>query len=157
MTTIKQFTGEHRFLSNFFPSPISDGRFTWPTVEHRFQALKTLDQVDQAAIRVADTPGKAKRMGRKVTIREDWEQIKLDVMGESLEMKFGQNPDLAALLIATGGATLEEGNTWGDTFWGIDLRTGKGENWLGTLLMVERAFLLTAKRRAFLLAAKRGS
>ena len=33
---------------------------------------------------------------------------------------------------------LVEGNYWGDTFWGIC--NGEGTNWLGILLMAERAY-----------------
>ena len=49
--------------------------------------------------------------------------------------KFTQNPDLAKRLLDTGDEILEEGNTWHDTYWGVDLKTGEGKNMLGSILM----------------------
>ena len=135
MESINVFSGEFRWLSNFFPSQIDDGERIWPTVEHRFQALKTLDHEAQEAIRFLETPGKAKRAGRKIKIRSGWHLIRIDVMRDCLRMKFAQNPVLRQKLIDTGESFLMEGNTWGDTFWGVDLKTGEGANKLGFLLM----------------------
>lgn len=84
-------------------------------------------------------------MGRRVKLRPDWEQVKTAVMEEVVRAKFTQNPDLAALLLSTGDAELIEGNTWGDTCWGVDLRTGRGENRLGRILMKVRAELAAAQ------------
>lgn len=50
-----------------------------------------------------------------------------------------QHYDLAQKLIATGNAYLEEGNQWGDKFWGTV--NGNGENMLGKILMKERDIL----------------
>jgi len=55
--------------------------------------------------------------------------------------KFLGNGDLRDQLLATGDAELVEGNTWGDTYWGVDSRSGKGENMLGKILMETREFL----------------
>ena len=60
-------------------------------------------------------------------------------MAELLDCKFTQNPVLKLKLIETGSKKLIEGNTWGDTFWGMSSRTGKGRNALGQLLMKLRA------------------
>jgi predicted NAD-dependent protein-ADP-ribosyltransferase YbiA (DUF1768 family) len=57
-----------------------------------------------------------------------------------LALKFS-DPVLREMLLDTGDAILEEGNMWNDTFWGIDLNTGKGQNHLGRLLMERRAEL----------------
>ena len=46
-----------------------------------------------------------------------------------------------ANLLATGKATLVEGNSWGDTFWGVC--RGKGKNMLGKILMRVRKRLAT--------------
>ena len=64
--------------------------------------------------------------------------VRLDIMENVVRAKFMQNPYLAARLVATGTMPLEEGNRWGDTFWGVDVRTGKGENNLGKILMKVR-------------------
>ena len=73
--------------------------------------------------------------GRKVTLRPDWEEIKLEAMREVVHVKF-LAPDLRRYLLNTGDATLIEGNYWNDTFWGMC--RGIGENHLGRILMAER-------------------
>lgn len=137
---INKFDGQFAFLSNFFPSCIigEDG-FAYPTVEHYFQAQKTYDMQKRYSISLADTPGKAKRMGRKVELREDWEQIKDSVMLFAIRQKF-KDPDLAQKLLATKDTELIEGNHWGDTYWGVDVNKG-GENHLGKILMQVRTEL----------------
>ena len=139
---ITSFQGTFAFLSNFFPIPVMlDGR-TYPTVEHGFQAAKTEREEEREAIRWASTPGRAKRLGRKVALRPDWDAIKVDVMLDLLRQKFS-DPVLHQRLLATGDAPLIEGNTWGDCFWGCVLEKGKwvGENTLGRLLMQVRGEL----------------
>ena len=133
---INSFEGEYAFLSNFYEHPISNGVITFPTNEHYFQAMKTLEDDERLAIARAATPGQAKRMGRSVKLRPDWESIKLDVMETAVRIKFTA-PELAAKLIATGDEELVEGNWWNDTFWGVC--NGVGENHLGKILMKVRA------------------
>ena len=133
---ITMFSGEHRWLSNFYvvPGGVTYYGMTAPTTEHLFAAVKTIDPAQRAAILSADSPGKAKRIGRKVDLRPDWEDIKIGVMREILYSKFANNTELRQKLIDTGERALIEGNTWGDTFWGVDTRTGIGQNHLGQLL-----------------------
>jgi ribA/ribD-fused uncharacterized protein len=133
---INSFEGEYAFLSNFYEHPISNGVITFPTNEHYFQAMKTLEDDERLAIARAATPGQAKRIGRSVKLRPDWESIKLDVMETAVRIKF-TDPELAAKLIATGDEELIEGNWWNDTFWGVC--NGVGENHLGKILMKVRA------------------
>ena len=129
------FDGEFAFLSNFHPSPISDGNLIFPTVEHYFQAAKTTNMEEYKAIAAADTPGQAKRLGRKVTLRPDWEEVKDQVMLDALRKKFSDDK-LRSMLLATGEEYLIEGNTWGDKYWGVC--DGVGLNHLGKLLMQVR-------------------
>jgi ribA/ribD-fused uncharacterized protein len=131
---IKEFNKSTFFLSNFFPSKITFCGKEYPSVEHFYQAVKATDEEDHDAVMEAETPGKAKKIGRQIKMRDDWEFIKLDVMCLALRMKFS-DPSLKQQLLFTGDAELEEGNTWGDKFWGIDLVTGEGENMLGKALM----------------------
>lgn len=77
--------------------------------------------------------GEAKKLGRTVVLRPDWNEVKVSIMRNVLALKFRQNPDLREKLLATGEAELIEGNHWKDTFWGVC--NGVGENWLGKLLM----------------------
>lgn len=74
-------------------------------------------------------------------LRPDWEEVKIGIMEEIVRAKFTQNPHLAEKLLATGGQQIAEGNTWGDTCWGVDSRTGEGENHLGQILMQVRSEL----------------
>lgn len=137
MPTIKiaSFSGKYRFLSNFFPAVVEYEGIVYPSTEHAYQAAKTLDIEVRKEIAALPTAGKAKRAGYKVQLRDDWESVKIDVMHTLLESKFNI-PELRDKLLATENAHLEEGNTWGDTFWGtVD---GKGRNELGKLLMLVR-------------------
>lgn len=144
MNVINDFHGDHPYLSNFHPARIEWEGLTYPNAEAAFQAAKVLTAEERLPFTTAPA-GKAKRMGRRVKLRPDWEQVKTSVMEEVVRAKFTQNPDLAALLLSTGDAELIEGNTWGDTCWGVDLRTGRGENRLGRILMKVRAELAAAQ------------
>lgn len=136
---IDSFEGEYAFLSNFYPSKIYDFEGNeYPTVEHYFQAMKTMNPWERKKIAAAPTPGKAKQMGRRVNLRKDWEDIKLKVMKHAIMQKFS-DPDFRNPLIRTGDAELIEGNWWGDTYWGVC--NGVGENHLGQLLMEAREVL----------------
>lgn len=136
MDKIDRFDGEYRWLSNFAESAVEFEGIQYPTVEHAYQAAKTLSKNDRAVIAGASTPGLAKRMGQQVLLRKDWENIKLQVMGDLLVEKFTKHADLKQQLLDTGDTWLIEGNYWGDTFWGVC--RGKGENMLGLMLMFIR-------------------
>jgi|SRR5215472_9972582 len=129
---ISEFKGKYQFLSNFYPAPVRlDGLF-YRSVEHAYQAAKTNSPKEREDIRKTIKPGDAKRLGRKVTLRDDWEVVKLSVMMQLLQDKFSALP-YSVGLIATGDEELVEGNNWGDTFWGVC--AGQGENHLGKMLM----------------------
>ena len=138
---INKFEGEYAFLSNFAYSPISDGNIMFPTVEHYFQAAKTLNMKDYEAIAAADTPGQAKRLGRNVELREDWEKVKEQTMLDALRKKF-EKPSFRTRLLATNNEELVEGNYWHDNTWGDcycdHCKDIKGKNLLGKLLMQVR-------------------
>lgn len=109
---ITEFDGKYAFLSNFFYAPFVYDGIEYPTNEHFFQAMKTLDQEERKKIAAAATPGKAKRMGRQVQLREDWEEVKEAVMLKGLCLKFA-NEQLADWLLETGDKELIEENWWG--------------------------------------------
>ena len=131
---IIRFDGDYKFLSNFYPSKIVIGNNVYPTAEHAYQACKTLIPEERKLIRNASTPGRAKRLGRSITLRPDWNDIKSDVMYNLLKQKFSNNV-LKRKLLETSSKILVEGNWWNDKYWGVDLKTGKGKNILGKLLM----------------------
>jgi ribA/ribD-fused uncharacterized protein len=132
---ITSFSGEYRFLSNFWPAKVSYMDLDFPTVEHAFVAAKSDDPAFWRTVQQIPTPGSAKKLGRSVKLRDNWEQARVIVMHGLLQQKFHDNP-LRTKLLETRHVWLEEGNTWGDTFWGVC--NGVGENMLGKLLMLVR-------------------
>jgi ribA/ribD-fused uncharacterized protein len=128
---IESFKGYFRFLSNFWLAEVEFEETTYPCVENAYQAAKTLD-LETRKLFLGLTPGQAKAKGRSLEIRPDWESIKIPVMTQLVRSKF-QHPILKKQLLDTGDFELIEGNTWGDTFWGVC--NGKGENNLGKILM----------------------
>jgi ribA/ribD-fused uncharacterized protein len=134
---IEKFRGQYSFLSNMHPVRIPYQGLYYPSVEHAYQASKTLKQWDREPIRTNPDPVSAKKMGRQLQIRPDWEEVKLDIMRELLSLKFNY-PHLSQRLLQTNPKYLKEGNTWHDNFWGscTCLKCNDvGENHLGKLLM----------------------
>jgi len=134
---IEGLAGDFRFLSNFHPAPIEVDGLVFPTVEHAYQAAKTKDRNEKQFIAALPSPGSAKR--HLISVRDDWEQLKLSVMETLVELKFHTHEELRQKLCATGTCCIEETNTWGDRFWGVS--QGTGENHLGRILMRVRARL----------------
>jgi N-glycosidase YbiA len=133
---INSFRGAYRFLSNFYSSPITVGGILYPTVEHAYQAAKlppTHDVIHkQQEVARAPSPAAVKALGRRLSLRVDWEDIKIQVMEDLLIEKF-KDPNLRRRLLSTGTEELVEENWWGDRFWGV--YKGEGRNELGKALM----------------------
>ena len=163
---IKEFKGDYAFLSNFFLAlqevyhEYFARSFLYPSNEHYFQAMKTLDLGQHIAISNAPTPGIAKKMGSrrgfmmgngvlfKIVLRPDWNNIKLGVMSRGVEHKIRQHPNLLHLLLKTYPMDLQEGNWWGDDFWGVCFKRGKGYNHLGSIIKILRGILLSEHLKA---------
>lgn len=128
---ITKFAGEHFFLSNFYPCFIKHEGYIYPSVENAYQAYKTLD-LNARNVFLDCKPNKAKKIGQTLTLRPNWDIIKVPLMKGLLYQKFNK-PEFKELLLGTGDTELVEGNWWGDTFWGVC--HGEGKNVLGTLLM----------------------
>lgn len=128
---IDSFTGDYSFLSNFYSCKINYNGFSYLNTEAAFQAQKTLDRDIQKQFTNLN-PSQAKKLGRKIPLRKDWEEIKDTVMYEVCKVKFNI-PELKEKLIATQDAQLVEGNTWNDHYWGVC--NGYGKNQLGKILM----------------------
>jgi len=141
---ITEFKDENRFLSNFSPCTVEYAGLSFRSVEHAFVAAKTEDRGEQAHVQTL-TAGQAKRFGRNLNLRPSWDLMKIEVMRGLLEQKF-ELPEYKKLLIATGSQQIVEGNTWGDTFWGMvfnkDGELGEGNNNLGLILMEIRENLV---------------
>ena len=154
---IDSFTNDYRFLSNFYPVVINHDGIRYASVEHAYQAAKTLVlseryelsgtrwDVDLGRPVVGDpmSASAAKRYGNRVTLRPDWEFIKLDVMHQLVLAKF-QHPRLMRLLYDTVPFELVEGNAWNDRYWGVC--DGIGENHIGKILMAVRDELRATAR-----------
>lgn len=133
---IDSFAGEYRFLSNFWACSVwFEGKY-YPSSEHAYQAAKTQDESIRDYIAELKA-GQAKRFGKELKLRKDWEFVKDYMMLQILRDKFStENSELRKLLYHTGHQELIEGNTWGDTYWGVC--NGVGENKLGKMLMLVR-------------------
>ena len=139
---ISAFRGPHDFLSNFYAADVEFEGAEYPTIEHAFQAAKSLDFAERRAIKNAKTASEAKRMGRKIKRRADWFDISLVIMETLVRQKFTRYPELKSKLLETGDAKLIEGNNWNDRFYGAVYNTTSGEwvgeNHLGKILMKVR-------------------
>ncbi len=140
---IKRFEGPFRFLSNFSDVLLSYNGEFYDSVEHAYQAQKTWKLTERKPFTSKGlyswSAAKAKRKGRKLVLRDDWEHVKQSIMLDLLRKKF-QHVGYRASLKATSPCQLEEGNNHGDTYWGtVD---GVGENHLGKLLMQVRHEIL---------------
>lgn len=131
---IDKFRDKYFFLSNFFQTRVKYNGLEFKNNEAAFQAQKVLDVEEQLQFTQL-SPKEAKRRGRQVVLRADWEDVKDGIMEEIVRAKFSQHGNLKNKLLATGDAILIEGNTWNDRYWGVDIRTGEGQNRLGKILM----------------------
>ena len=110
---ITSFEGRYSFLSNFYAAQTQYEGFLYPTSEHAYQAAKS----ERIKILMAGTPDDAKHLGRKIELREDWEEVKDQIMYEIVKSKF-KNAGLARKLLNTKDERLCEGNYWHDNYWG---------------------------------------
>jgi len=136
MADILGFFKEYRFLSNFQLATVELDGLEYASTEHAYQAAKTLDAAERRRIREVQKPADAKRLGKRVKMRTDWEQVKIGVMKDLVLQKFSKHKELKEKLLATGDAYLEETNSWGDRVWGVS--GGVGQNHLGKILMEVR-------------------
>lgn len=132
--TIDRFKGEYDFLCNRFAC-----RFIWQglkysNVEAAFQSSKCENERERKAF-CDCSADKAALKGREVVPPAGWENERLGIMESVLTAKFSQNPMLMKRLVETGNRLLINGNSKGETYWGVDLYTWEGENVLGKLLM----------------------
>ena len=132
---IDNFKGEYFFLSNFYPTKIKYNGIQYLNNEAAFQAQKCTTMEDRIKFSSLN-PSDAKKLGRRIILRNDWESVKISIMREIVFEKFKQNPHLTEKLLDTGNIYLEEGNNWGDRIWGTV--NGVGRNELGKILMEVR-------------------
>jgi len=148
LKVIDRFVDDYAFLSNFYQCFITYKGITYSSAEAAFQAQKTLDVSEQVKF-ITMTPSEAKKFGRKVKLRDDWENVKYQIMYDIVLTKFTQNDHLKKLLLETGDAELVEGNWWNDTYWGRC--RGIGKNNLGKILTGVRSYIRSIQYAMYLL------
>lgn len=132
---ITEFKNDYRWLSNFAPVNITYKGIVYPSVEHAYMSAKSDDEGWKKFCANANNyAGDVKRKSRTVKLVANWEEIKVSVMEECLRQKFSKQP-FKSKLLSTGDVLLQEGNFWGDKFWGGCMKTGQGRNVLGELIM----------------------
>jgi len=134
-------------FSNFVPSKVVLDGVIYPTVEHAYQAAKTELVFQRAMIVQAETPGKAKKLGKHVTLRKDWEAIKYSIMLDLLKQKFDKYGKYTEVLLSTGDEPIAEGaEKWDDREWGLG-SDGSGKNLLGRALVEVREWIKKQKSK----------
>lgn len=143
MNKINSFRNEYFFLSNFYNCIVEIEGIKFNNAEAAFQAMKCEEKSDREIFKSLSA-SEAKRLGRRVKLRPNWNLLRMKYMKEIILDKFNRNSELKEKLLATGNAELIEGNTWNDKFWGVNIYTGVGENHLGKILMEVRKELRNA-------------
>lgn len=138
---INKFRGEYSWLSNFAKCEIVYKNTVYPSVENAYQSAKNNDE-EWKKFCSTENAIIVKKNSHKIILIENWNFIKLSIMEELLRQKFIFNDYYKKKLIETKDEYIEEGNTWHDTFWGVNIISGKGENHLGKLIMQIRDYLL---------------
>lgn len=145
--TIFGFFDEYRFLSNFHLCSVLYDGVMWPSSEHAYMAAKCFKKFENGTCFYDKTKYKditnmscaqVKRWGEGVVLRDDWENVKTNLMYSICLDKFTRNTDIRKKLNETENKTLIEANDWGDSYWGFDVKKNKGKNYLGQVLMKVR-------------------
>lgn len=148
-------------FSNLYRSEIIVRGKKYPTVEHAYQSLKPSDPRVRDWLLSAPAPSlvalmahtlpsdgidPAFIMGRTADAllgfhtRPGWSRLRYPWMMHCLRAKFAQNQQIRALLLSTGDSLIVEAGKINDDAgrrWGIV--NGKGQNYLGRMLMRIRA------------------
>jgi len=136
------FKDKYIFLSNFYQSSFLYHGTFWSTIEHAYQAAKCKDLEMNEYIHSLSHPTEARKVGNRVDLRKDWEEVKVEIMTDLVLCKFTQNKKLKNKLLETENLYLEEGNYWHDNFWGNcycnKCKDVEGKNVLGIILMEVR-------------------
>lgn len=138
MIGFHKHNGKYGFMSNFYPAEFDYNGIHYLNSEAAFQAQKCPDRAREFSKLPAN---EAKYLGRKVSLRPDWEAIKDRIMYEVVYAKFSQNYELKEKLLETGDEEIIEVTTWCDKYWGICTCrwcSSNGLNMLGKILVQVR-------------------
>lgn len=135
---ILEFAGKNRWLSNFYPVEVVYNDIWFPSVEHAYQAAKKIYDESWVDYVLQNNAGDVKRKSRELNLSNaekiTWSHHRTLIMFNLLIQKFHKEP-FKTKLIQTGEFLIEEGNSWGDGFWGVDKKTRVGNNTLGKIIM----------------------
>jgi hypothetical protein len=132
---IIEFKDDYKWLSNFEPVKIIYNELEFPSVEHAYQSAKGDDEEwIKFCSNVNNKAGYVKQMSKTIKLDKNWSKDKIKIMKLLLKQKFNKEP-FKTKLLETGNEYIQEGNTWNDVFWGVDLNTNNGKNNLGKLIM----------------------
>ena len=136
------YDSKGKWVRNWFSNMIAEDVIIdgvkWNSVENYYQAMKSADKsVQQLFLNI--NPYEAKKLGREILLRPDWEDSRVEAMKKALICKFTNNANNRSRLLQTEDSILVEWNNWGDRFWGVDVRDFNGKNTLGKLLMEIRS------------------
>ena len=137
--------GLYGCFSNFAYAPMEYNGLHFDSSEAAWQAQKCTNSEDIKQFCNLSASA-AKRLGRSVTLRKDWEDVKYDIMVEVLKAKFTQNQNMLRVLLSTQDKLLVEDTTgWHDNIWGScscpRCAATTGKNLLGKALMQVRSDL----------------
>lgn len=133
---IYRFREQYGWLSNMKTANIHYKGHDFKSTENAFMWQKNPDDASWLKECLTLPPNECKKRSREISLRPDWNDVKLNVMYEVLVIKFTQEP-FKTLLLETENQNIVEGNYHNDKFWGVDIKItpNEGENWLGRLIM----------------------
>lgn len=155
---IDKFTGKYYFLSNFYKGKgtiynpetraYEPGEvFTYKGIKFdngqaAFQSQKNLANSDKYSMMY---PIAARYLGTHEELRDNWEDVKEQIMYDVQMAKFSQCEGLKRKLLETGNEEIIKGNWKHDNYWGHcycpQCKNIKKENKLGLILMQVREVL----------------
>ena len=131
-------------LSNFSAFMLEWRGKVFPTSEHAYHWEKFMHPMIRADILRATSAHTAFKIAEshRLDVRDDWADVKVDIMRCILCAKVEQHEYVRRKLLATGERELVE-DSWRDDFWGWG-PTRQGQNMLGKLWMQIRHQLRAA-------------
>ena len=135
---IDKLANDSFFLSNYYELPFEYNGLSYRNAEAAFHAQKVM--LDEDRVKFTNLRAdQANRLGGRVPLRSDWEEVKDDIMLDILRSKFNCHT-MKKKLLETGDQEIVYHNRQGDQYWGVC--GGEGENRLGEILMKIRSEII---------------
>ena len=126
-------------FSNFSSFKLNWNGYDWMTSEHAYHSEKFINNpkiIEQLKQSRSAHDAMVIAYANKNKYRDDWDEIKLDIMKSILTAKVEQHPYVKKKLLESGDKELIE-NSWRDDFWGWG-QNKDGQNHLGKIWMKVR-------------------